>query len=85
LLIRGTSPGFVGRLQHSASVGHGSSGGPVIDEAGQVIGVSYGLMTSNPPMDEDDPRVRGLNLAIASRVLKQFLRRYSIQFAESRP
>ncbi|MBN1459638.1 MAG: trypsin-like peptidase domain-containing protein [Armatimonadetes bacterium] len=85
VVVRGTRPGFVGRFQHSASVSHGSSGGPVIDAAGCVVGVSYALLTSNPPLDNDDARLSGLNLAISSEVLKQFLRRYSIPFVEPGP
>lgn len=50
-------------LQHSANITHGNSGGPLINAAGDVVGInSAGITEGN-----------NLNLAIASSTAKQFL------------
>jgi S1-C subfamily serine protease len=79
--VSGTSAGPVVRFQHSALTGHGSSGGPLLDERDRVIGVAYALLA-------DRARPQGgeqadLNLAIVSNVLRQFLRNHAIRFVEA--
>jgi len=81
--VSGTSPGPIGRLQHDAPVGHGSSGCPLVDARGRVIGVGYALLSDRRPDPEETAGFAGLNLAIASNVLKRFLRDQSIPFEEA--
>jgi S1-C subfamily serine protease len=80
--VSGSSQGPVVRLQHSATTGHGSSGGPLLDARNHVIGVCYASLVdrSLPDSEETD-----LNLAIASDVLKQFLKEHAIPFTEAAP
>jgi S1-C subfamily serine protease len=85
ITLSGTSPGPLGRLQHSAAVGHGSSGSPILDERGSVVGVGYAYLSDRRPGAEGQDGLSGLNMAIASNVLRQFLLAYSIPFAEGRP
>ncbi len=83
--VSGTSPGPVMRLHHDAPVGHGNSGGPLLDARGRVIGVAYALIAERGPVAEDDSAPSGLNLAIASNVLRQFLAGQSVEWkTESR-
>lgn len=80
ITVRGSSQGPIVRLQHSAPTGHGSSGGPLLDGRSRVIGVCYASLVDHtqPEAEELD-----LNLAIASDVLKQFLREHGIPFTEA--
>jgi S1-C subfamily serine protease len=71
--VSGVSPGPVMRLHHNAPVGHGNSGGPILDRAGRVVGVAYALISDQRAGEEVDAGLSGLNLAIASNVLRQFL------------
>lgn len=80
--VSGTSAGPLVRIQHSAPTGHGSSGGPILDARGGVIGVAYALLLDkNKPSDPNS--VNDLNLAIASNVLKAFLKAHAIPYQES--
>jgi S1-C subfamily serine protease len=83
ITVSGTSPGPVMRLHHNAPVGHGNSGGPILDAHGRVIGVAYALIAERTPGAEDEPALSGLNLAIASNVLKRFLANQSVPFVAS--
>jgi len=84
ITVSGTTPGPLVRLQHSAPTGHGSSGGPLLDRQGRVIGVAYALLANRPPRaDENLPN--GLNLAIASTVIERFLGDHAIPFTKARP
>jgi S1-C subfamily serine protease len=85
ITVSGTSPGPVMRLHHDAAVGHGSSGGPIVDASGRVIGVAYALIAERGPDLEDESGVPGLNLAIASNALKRFLANQSVGFDEAAP
>jgi len=80
--VSGTSNGPLVRLQHSAPTGHGSSGGPLLDAHGSVIGVCYALLSRRQPGAEDLPAA-GLNLAIASNVLRQFLKNIPVRYTEA--
>jgi S1-C subfamily serine protease len=78
IIVNGTAPGPVLRFQHSAPTGHGSSGGPLVDDRGRVVGVAYALLS-----DENGTPRTDLNLAIASNVLRRFLREHGIAYTEA--
>jgi len=80
VLVTGAGPGPIGRFQHSAPTLHGNSGGPVLDEKGRVVGVAYALLTE---VNGNQEGGGNLNLAIASDVLRAFLRRHAIPFTEA--
>ncbi len=85
ITVSGTSPGPLRRLQHSAAVGHGSSGSPILDERGSVVGVGYAYLSDRRPGAEGQDGLSGLNMAIASNVLRQFLLAHSISFEDAGP
>lgn len=80
ILVSGTTPGPIGRFQHTAPTAHGNSGGPVVDSRGRVVGVAYALLSEVNGRGE--PR-SDLNLAIASNLLRKFLRDHGIPFTEA--
>ena len=80
VIVAGTSPGPIGRLQHSAPVGHGSSGCPILDERNRVVGVGYALLSDRRPGVAEEIGLDGLNLAITSKVLERFLISNSVRF-----
>ncbi len=86
--VSGTAPGPVLRLHHNAPVGHGSSGGPILDSEEGVIGVAYALIAERPSNGADsslaeDPALAGLNLAITSNVLRSLLASQSVSFTQA--
>jgi S1-C subfamily serine protease len=85
ILVSGTTPGPVMRLQHSAATGHGSSGSPLVDQRGHVVGVAYALLSGDTSGTEAEPAAPGLNLGIASNVLRRFLDVHAIPYEEGLP
>jgi S1-C subfamily serine protease len=73
----------VTRLQHDAPTGHGSSGGPLLDERGRVIGVAYALLSERDAAGNASLRT-DLNLAITSDVLLRLLQQHGIPYREAR-
>ncbi len=84
VLVSGTSEGPVMRLQHDAPTGHGTSGGPLLDANGHVIGVAYALLAETDA-DGNPAQRTDLNLGIASRVLIRFLKEDHVSFTEAAP
>jgi S1-C subfamily serine protease len=76
--VAGPPTGPVGRLQHSAPTGHGSSGGPLVDSQGHVIGIAYALLSDGNGETRAD-----LNLGIISSVIVEFLQGHGIRFVEA--
>ncbi|MCC5966247.1 MAG: trypsin-like peptidase domain-containing protein [Natronohydrobacter sp.] len=68
-----------GLIQISSPVQPGNSGGPVLDDAGEVIGVAVGVLR--------EARAQNVNFAIAPDVAQDFLRQRGIAFGmgEDRP
>jgi len=85
ITVSGTRPGPVGRLQHDAHTGHGSSGGPLVDEEGRVVGITYALLTEQRSMTVEESSVEGIHLAIAANVLRDFLKKSGVNFREANP
>jgi S1-C subfamily serine protease len=83
ITLSGTRPGPVGRLQHSARTGHGSSGGPIVDGRGAVVGVAYALLSDGGAEFAEGLQSSEWNLGIASNVLKLFLRKNAIAYTEA--
>lgn len=82
--VSGTSLGPLTRFQHNAVTGHGSSGGPLLNSAGQVIGVAYALLSETAPDGNTELRT-DLNLGICSDVLIRLLQENSVPFTEATP
>lgn len=81
--IASFSPGAIGRLlpesnyiQHTAAVTHGTSGSPVFNLAGELIGVNQGGIEKKLTTETEDISIKeadGLNFAVNAKVLKKFL------------
>jgi|GEM_PF-6900301 len=69
-IVVGKQTGAIVRFQHSAAVSSGMSGGPLVNASGQVVGVSYGLLS---PTGENADAALQLYLAVSSRALKRLL------------
>ncbi len=54
--------GLVGLLQHDASINHGNSGGPLLNEDGQIIGINTMMVRGGQEQAE------GLSFAIPSNI-----------------
>jgi len=80
--VSGTSDGPVMRFQHDAPTGHGSSGGPLLDGDGHVVGVAYALLAETAPDGNPEART-DLNLGIASDVLIRFLKENHVTYTEA--
>jgi len=64
----------ISAIQHSASVTHGNSGGPLVNEEGKVVGVN-----NMGSINDVGLEVAGFNFAIASNVLKNFLQENGVE------
>ena len=82
--VSGQAGGPLMRFQHNAPTGHGSSGGPLLDPQGRVIGVAYALLSETSAEGSTSMRT-DLNLGIVSDVLARLLRQNGLPFTEAAP
>lgn len=71
------------RIQISASVQPGNSGGPVVDVFGNVVGVVVSKLNALTIAKEYGDIPQNINFAISGEVVKAFLRNISVDFSES--
>jgi len=58
-------------IQTDAAINHGNSGGPLVNMAGQVIGINTAILRSSPA---DDGTVEGVGFAIPANTASQIAR-----------
>lgn len=85
LLNMVSSPETKGRLAIRADVRHGNSGGPVLDEHGNVIGIIYAKLNTPKIFAETKQKFPDIGVAIDRPTLKAFLDRERIQYAVGQP
>jgi S1-C subfamily serine protease len=69
-IVVGKNEGEVVRIQHSAAIAAGMSGGPVLNSDGQVVGISYGFLKANAAPGE---KAQEIFLAVSRNPLEKFL------------
>ena len=70
-------------FQMDAAIQSGNSGGPVINEEGQVVGVSVAALDSIAVLEDTGTLPQNVNYAIKTSTLKQFLNSKDINYEES--
>ena len=68
-------------LQISAPVQHGNSGGPVLDNAGNVIGVVTAKLNAVRTAQETGDVPQNVNFALKGAVVRSFLEIYGIEYS----
>ena len=66
-----------------AAIQSGNSGGPVINEEGQVVGVSVAALDSIAVLEDTGTLPQNVNYAIKTSTLKQFLNSKGINYEVS--
>ena len=75
--------GDTGQIQISAPVQPGNSGGPLIDSAGNVIGVVSGKLNALKVADAIGDIPQNINFAIGGNILRAFLDAKGISYKEA--
>lgn len=81
---RGALAGSVGQFQFSAPVQPGSSGGPVVSDGGELLGVTVGTLNALA-MVEKGILPQNVNFALDAKYAAMFLRKNQIAFTELPP
>ena len=75
-------PGSLGKFQFSAPVQPGSSGGPVISEQGELLGMTTGTLNVTALIDQGVVP-QNVNFALDAKYLAQFGNRYAADLVSS--
>jgi len=63
------------KIQHSANINHGNSGGPLLNSQGDVVGINSNVDVSSPVYGSQDMTTNsGINFAISIDVLQNFIK-----------
>lgn len=81
---RGALEGSVGQFQFSAPIQPGSSGGPVVSDGGELLGVTVSTLNA-AKLVESGVLPQNVNFALDARYVAQFLRKHGIAFTEVEP
>lgn len=71
--------GSVGQLQFSAPIQPGSSGGPIVSEAGEILGFAVATLNANAAQAP----TQNVNFALEARYASRFLERNHFAFEEA--
>jgi S1-C subfamily serine protease len=66
-------------LQISAPVQHGSSGGPLLDQAGNVVGIVYGKINALAAAKATADIPQNVNFAVKAGIVLNFLQAHGVQ------
>jgi serine protease Do len=75
--------GSLGQFQFSAPIQPGTSGGPIISEAGEILGTAVSTLNSKY-LIEKGILPQNVNFGLDSKYIVQFLRKHKLQFSESK-
>ena len=79
-----TGPGNnFSEFQIDAAIGPGSSGGPIINRSGQVVGVAYGGINKLKAIKEQKHIPENVNFAISSQTLTNFLKANKVRYTKA--
>lgn len=81
---RGALAGSVGQFQFSAPIQPGSSGGPVVSDGGELLGVTVATLDVRR-LIESGALPQNVNFALEARYAAMFLRKNGIAFTEVVP
>ncbi|MBV8208842.1 MAG: trypsin-like peptidase domain-containing protein [Burkholderiaceae bacterium] len=76
---RGGLTGSEGQIQFSAPVQPGSSGGPVVSDGGEVLGITVGTLSA-AALAKQGVIPQNVNFALDSRYAVKFLQKNNLQF-----
>lgn len=74
--------GSLGHFQFSAPIQPGTSGGPIISESGQVLGVAVSTLNSKY-LIEKGILPQNVNFGLDAKYVAQFLRKHQFSFSET--
>jgi hypothetical protein len=78
---RGALTGSKGQFQFSAPIQPGSSGGPVVSDGGELLGVTVSTLSAAPLL-EQGALPQNVNFALDAKYAAMFLRKNNIAFTE---
>jgi hypothetical protein len=78
---QGGMKGSVGLFQFSAPIQPGASGGPVVSDGGELLGITVGTLNA-AALIKEGLLPQNVNFALDARYAAMFLRNASVEFAE---
>lgn len=78
---RGALEGSVGQFQFSAPVQPGSSGGPVVSDGGELLGVTVGTLNA-AALIKSGALPQNVNFALDAKYVAMFLRKHGVAYTE---